>query len=155
MLLRKIRTLARYRERLALQLSWRDYPALLTHGLAFLAGSLLIRVHQPQAFPAQKIIFFPLDRNDLPQGLWNEAEPLKHYVLIEKRKEGSCLLSEQSYRIWHSAVGKDRLYLMLEKTGESLRLLTTLTQNKKWSLVLAPFKGKLCQVSDADVSYDP
>ncbi len=155
MLLSAIRSFARWREQVAMRLKWRDYPALLTHSIMFLAGTMVVRIPPKQTIPQASFLLYPLEGVEVEHSAWEAESMSKEYMLVRSQKDSVCRWSNKSFRLWRTSGGKERSYLLLDKRGEDLRGILDFLRQKKAGLRMQDARVKACQSFSSDVQYEP
>ena len=87
----RIRSFSRHWARLSLRLSVQDVPPIMSHGLAFLAGSLLIKTHGPLSEQMPRQILFPLDGMKVDKKLSLAIHEHTALVLVKNQNGEVCL----------------------------------------------------------------
>jgi hypothetical protein len=136
-----------------MRLKWRDYPTVLTHFLAFLAGSLLIRVEASDHFPAGKFLLLPLAPSEVPDAEWDDPSPLRDYAFVQGYPGAPCLRSEKTFRLWKKAGRNQRVYLLLDRNPETLKVVSFLLRKKDIKLISANKNMVPCRVSSSEIEY--
>ncbi len=153
MLFSTFRSLARWRDNFAMRLKWRDYPPLLTHGVAFLAGTLVLPVPSQIQTPPHTFLLYPLESR------WQEPFNDKtltgkeSFVLVSEDK--SCLLIEKTFGLWRSFGTPARHYLLIDKKMHELSQVMKILRSKKLKIEKSDRELSLCERTQAEVSYDP
>ncbi len=154
MFLSSIRSRISHWSNYGLRLKLHDYPPLMTHGLAVLAGTLLVHGQSVEPSPLPKHLLYPFDKLPPFQEEGWERGPIS-LMLTKRQGESRCRWSMGPMRMWTVPGGKKQRFLQLELTPGNLKFLESLSKERDLELRRFQDQLKPCLKLDEANFYGP
>lgn len=148
-------------DKLPVLLSLVGWPPLLSHGLAFIMGTLMLRpAHGPQVPPVARILI-PLDKLARVENESKVWQPEQKFSLLQRFEQSWCRTAANPIATWSPSGKQGQAYLLWPSSAEGASRLGPLLQ-KKIALTLEPDHFAFCSSKkpqssaeySAGVSYD-